>query len=137
MISPISTNMTGSVTPNMTAEAALGSADTARFQSMLDGLKKKADAGSHVVTQRASSKEDKDLKEACKGFEAMFLSMMYKEMRATVGEDPLFGESNATKIFRDMQDEEMMKGIADAGGIGLGDMLYKQLSPQVLKKSTK
>lgn len=77
------------------------------------------------------AKKDKELKEACKGFEAMFLSMMYKEMRATVPENTLFGKSNGEKIFEDMRDTELMKNVAEAGGVGLSDMLYRQLSPQV------
>ena len=71
------------------------------------------------------------LKEACEGFEAMFMNMMYREMRNTVPEGGLFKKSNAMNIFEDMRDTEMMKVAAKGGGIGLADMLYKQLSPQV------
>ena len=77
------------------------------------------------------AKQDKELKEACKGFEAMFLSMMYKQMRATVPENTLFGESNGQKIFQDMRDEELMKNVAESGGVGIADMMYRQLSPQI------
>ena len=83
----------------------------------------------------AAAKEDKALKAACKSFEAMFINMMYREMRSTVHEDSLFGEDNATKIFEYMRDSELSKQMAEAGGIGLGDMLYRQLSPQVTKKA--
>ena len=77
----------------------------------------------------------KKLREACEGFEAMFLSMMYKQMRATVPESGLFGKkSNAIKIFEDMRDTELMNAAAKSGGIGLADMMYKQLSPTVVKK---
>jgi peptidoglycan hydrolase flgJ len=77
----------------------------------------------------------KKLREACEGFEAMFLSMMYKQMRATVPESGLFGKkSNAIKIFEDMRDTELMNAAAKSGGIGLADMMYKQLSPTVIKK---
>ena len=61
----------------------------------------------------------------------MFLSMMYKQMRATVPEDKLFGESNGQKMFQDMQDSELMKNVSETGRIGLADMMYRQLSPQV------
>ena len=77
------------------------------------------------------AKQDKELKEACKGFESMFLSMMYKQMRATVPENTLFGESNAQKIFQDMRDEELMKNVAESGGVGIADIMYRQLSPQI------
>ena len=84
---------------------------------------------------QAAAAEDKALKKACEGFEAMFLNMMYRQMRSTVHEGGLFGEDNATKIFEDMRDSEMTKQMAEAGGIGLGDLLYKQLRPQVEAKA--
>ena len=71
----------------------------------------------------------KKLREACEGFEAMFLSMMYKQMRATVPESELFGKkSNAIQIFEDMRDTELMNSVAKGGGIGIADMMYKQLT---------
>lgn len=117
--------------------AAIGeAASDASFAQMLNELKTKAAASAdpHVVNGTPSSQKDKELKEACKGFEAMFLNMMYREMRATVPENTLFGESNAMKIFEDMRDTELTKKIADIGGIGLGDLIYKQLAPTVLAR---
>ena len=124
---------------NMTAEAAQASASSASFDAMLQEAQrasqnaKNAEAAGDTAT--AAAKEDKALREACKGFEALFLNMMYREMRATVHEGGLFGEDNATKIFEDMRDSEMAKQMAEAGGIGLGDMLYKQLAPQATKRA--
>jgi len=69
------------------------------------------------------------LKKACEGFESYFLQIMFREMRKPslhVGE--LFEKSNAEKIFEDMLFEEYSKISASRGGIGLADMLYKQLT---------
>ena len=71
---------------------------------------------------------DKKLREACQGFEAMFLNMMYREMRHTVPENTLFGNSNADKIWQDMLDTEMVNNMASAGGVGLADVIYRQLT---------
>lgn len=117
---------------NTNFDSTQTSADSAQFEQKLKALTNKAKA-----TEKSSSagagvdKQDKALKEACKGFEAMFLSMMYKQMRATVPEDKLFGESNGQKMFQDMQDSELMKNVSETGRIGLADMMYRQLSPQV------
>lgn len=73
-------------------------------------------------------KYDKKLREACQGFEAMFLNMMYREMRQTVPENELFGNSNADKILHDMLDTEMVNSLSKAGGVGLADVIYKQLT---------
>ena len=120
-----------SLAPNTTYNSAQAAAESSQFAAMLKDLKEKAagaTSANHIVNEAASSKQDKD---ACKGFEGMFLSMMYKQMRATVPKDTLFGESNAQNIFKDMRDNELMKTVAESGGVGLADMMYRQLSPQI------
>lgn len=114
---------------NSTYDTARAAADSARFSQALQEMQQNARADG------AQGKEKKKLREACQGFEAMFLQMMYRQMRSTVPEDTLFGESHALKIFQDMRDDELMKKTAEAGGIGLGELLYKQLEPQVLAQA--
>ena len=138
--------------PALTSGAAGTSYDAARtnaeersFQATLDDLQRKASvsgAASAASGQEAqgfvrtmTDAEAKKLREACEGFEAMFLSMMYKQMRATVPEGGLFGKkSNAMNIFEDMRDTELMNEVSKSGGIGIADMMYKQLAPTALKK---
>lgn len=140
--------------PALTSGAAGTSYDAARtnaeersFQAMLDDLQRKASgsgtasaasgqgAQGFVRTMTDADVEAKKLREACEGFEAMFLSMMYKQMRATVPEGGLFGKkSNAMSIFEDMRDTELMNEVSKSGGIGIADMMYKQLAPTALKK---
>lgn len=129
MVSGISANLG---TSNNNYNSAAQAASLANFSKVLNEMQQKIDKAEKVnAKDEKAAKQDKELKEACKGFEAMFLSMMYKEMRATVPENTLFGKSNAEKIFEDMRDNEMMKNVADSGGIGLADMMYRQLSPQL------
>ena len=118
-------------------DAARMNAEGKSFQATLDELKRKAETSAvseaaGYVPKNPMSKEEleaKRLHEACEGFEAMFLSMMYKQMRATVPENELFGKkSNAIKIFEDMRDTELMNAAAKSGGVGLADMMYKQLT---------
>ena len=126
----------GSGPANNSFNSATTAAEAASFEAVLKDLQKKAKVtASHVVNEEAKSQQDKELKEACKGFEAMFLNMMYKQMRATVPTDDLFGDSNAKKIYQEMHDEKLMDGIAQGGGVGLADMLYKQLSREASAKS--
>jgi flagellar protein FlgJ len=44
-----------------------------------------------------------------------------------VPENSLLGNSNADKILSSMRDSELMKQAAASGGIGLADMLYRQI----------
>ena len=143
MIQPISDASLLGAAANSSYDAARTSAEEKSFQATLDELRRKAEAAHSsaaadpavgYVPKNPMSDAEK-LREACEGFEAMFLSMMYKQMRATVPESGLFGKkSNAIKIFEDMRDTELMNAAAKSGGIGLADMMYKQLSPTVIKK---
>jgi len=122
---------------NTSYDSAQTAADSAKFSQILKDLKGRVDKAASseeaaaVQEAKAAEKRDKELRKACEGFEAMFLNMMYRQMRATVPEDSLFGESHALKIFQDMRDDELMKTVAAGGGIGIADMMYKQLKPQV------
>lgn len=74
-------------------------------------------------------KEDAKLKKVCQDMESVFLNLMLSKMRETVPKSELMGEnSSGEQIMQSMLDTEMTKDMAKAGGIGLGDMLYRQLS---------
>ncbi len=81
-----------------------------------------------------AAKQDAKLKAACTEMEAVFLNLLMTQMRRTVPKSKLMGEgSNAEEIMRSMLDSETTKNMAKAGGIGLADMLYRQLSPNANK----
>jgi len=83
-------------------------------------------AGKRLESAQTDSVE---LKKACEGFESYFLQIMFREMRKSslhVGD--MFEKSNAEEIFEDMLFEEYSKISASRGGIGLADMMYKQLT---------
>lgn len=85
-------------------------------------------------------KDDTKLKKTCQDMEAMFLNMMLADMRKTVQKSKLVDDSKED-IMTSMLDGEMTKNMAKAGGMGLADMLYRQLrmtaqnekNPQALK----
>lgn len=83
--------------------------------------------------QKAFDKGDKEkLKSVCDDFEKIMLQMMYKQMKATVPDDGLTEKSSARSIFEDMLDETMMER-ASGHGMGLSDMMYKQLGAKMDK----
>ena len=142
---------------NTAYNAAQARAQEARFEDMLRELRQKAEmaekpaasenvppggvspAGSAAVDPAAEDKAraqlQKRLKDACEGFEAMLLGIMYKEMRNTVPKNQLFGDDNAHDIWQSMLDSAMMEEAAKTGGIGLADVLYQQ-EPQVLAEKS-
>jgi flagellar protein FlgJ len=74
-----------------------------------------------------ASKRD-ELKRACQDFEAIFTNQMFQEMRRTISNDGLFNGGRAEEIFTSMQDAELAKSMSRQKGLGLADVLYRQLS---------
>lgn len=60
--------------------------------------------------------------------ESVFINLMFTNMRNTVQRSELLPESMGEKIMRSMLDHEMATKMSRAGGIGLADLLYQQLS---------
>jgi len=77
-----------------------------------------------------SEKDEAKLKEACQGFESLFLNMMLKEMRKTVPESET-GSSYAMGVFQEMLDEEITETASKGKGIGIADAMYNQLSAKL------
>ncbi|WP_245867487.1 hypothetical protein SPSIL_043500 [Sporomusa silvacetica DSM 10669] len=86
-----------------------------------------------TATATTATGEDAKLKAACQDMEAVFLNMMMTRMRATVPKDGLFGNSQEEQMLTSMLDTELTKNMAQAGGMGLADMLYHQLSKTTVK----
>lgn len=82
------------------------------------------------IRRLADSDEREALRQATQQFEALFVQMMLKTMRATVGESSLHS-SSATKTFREMQDSEMAKHIGATGGLGLTKQIIDSVFQQV------
>lgn len=82
----------------------------------LDGLRLQAkkDGGKESVHAAAAQ------------FESYFMQMMLRSMRQTLPQDGLF-DSQETKTFSDMFDQQIAQSISKGRGIGLADMLTKQM----------
>ncbi len=74
------------------------------------------------------AQREKRLREACAGFEAIFVHQLLKEMRRSIPPDPFFGKSLQRDIYTSMFDMELANKVARGKGLGIGDLLYKQLS---------
>lgn len=62
-------------------------------------------------------------------FEALFVQMMLKSMRDTVPEGGLFSESGQ-KMYQDMLDSQLSVSMSEHQGIGLAEVIAKQLARQ-------
>lgn len=81
-----------------------------------------------VKGNHARNNDKQKLKEACQGFEAIFLSSMMKSMRQTLPGDCLFGESQGLDVYKSMYDQHLADNLAASGrGVGIADFFYSQL----------
>ena len=85
---------------------------------------------STLLTKLESAYSQKDInraKAAANDFESQFLAVMLDQMETGLGEDDPFSGGESMKTFRSMLNEEYSKSIADAGGIGLSDAIYREI----------
>ncbi len=75
------------------------------------------------LTRRDSAKA---LDAVARQFEALFMQMMLKSVRDSSFGDPLF-DSQQLDFYREMHDSQLAIEMADKGGIGIAEMLVKQL----------
>ena len=64
---------------------------------------------------------------AYKAFEAMFVQVLFKEMRKTVPrEGGIFPRSQATETFEEMLDAEFARMVAESGQLGIAKRLAEE-----------
>lgn len=88
----------------------------------LASLKAKAGAA-------GSDGQKQALKQAASQFEAMFMNMLLKSMRDSLPQDGMM-DSEGTKTYTSMLDQQLSQKLAGSGGgkgMGLADMIIKQL----------
>src|SRR5688572_1180753 len=88
-------------------------------------------AGLTRLKGQAQANSPEALKQVAQQFEALFLDMMLKSMReANLGEG-LF-DSDASNLYQGMFDKQIALDIArtDGKGMGIAEMLIRQLSPK-------
>lgn len=67
------------------------------------------------------------LKASAEDFEAFFVTHAFEDMFADMSSDPMFGGGEGEDIFKSFLLQEYGKQVAKAGGIGVADMVQKQL----------
>ena len=78
-----------------------------------------------------SSAEMKKLKQACQDFEAIFIKNMLDSMKKTINRSELTKRNMGEEIFDDMLYDEYAKKMSGTAGLGVGDMMFSQLSRQL------
>lgn len=68
-----------------------------------------------------------DVRKTAEDFEAFFLSQMFEHMFSGIEPDAMFGGGQGEAVFRSMMFQEYGKAVARQGGIGLADMVQKEM----------
>ena len=76
---------------------------------------------------QAVTNERKALRKAAEQFEAHFLQETLKAMRQTIVKSELT-ESDTADLYEDLMDKEVAQQMSRRGGVGLADMLERQLA---------
>ena len=80
---------------------------------------------------QAHTAPDKALKQSAQQFEALFINEMLKSMRESVPQSGLLNNEQ-TKTFTAMHDQQLSQDIATHRGLGLADMIIRQLEKKTI-----
>lgn len=119
MIDPISS--TNNLTDYNSLKSKAEEAKEGAFESQLE--------------KAIKDKDEEKLKKACRDLEAVFVNMMFKQMRNTIQKSQLMGGGYAEGMYEDMLYEKYAEEASKNKGIGIGDILYKQLSKNMNREN--
>ena len=70
---------------------------------------------------------EKEMEKVARDFESVFVNKLLESMRKAVPKSGLL-DSSALDMYQSMMDQEMAKNMSERKGMGLGEMVYKDLS---------
>jgi flagellar protein FlgJ len=86
------------------------------------------DFGQYAALRSGAARHDPATLRAVAGqFEALFIESVLKQARDASLGDPLFGESEGFEMYREMLDRQLAVEMARGRGIGLADVIVRQL----------
>jgi len=119
MIDRLNQSVNPMVSPQNGAEnRVLSSAKTLSFSENLDS----------ALGEMKKRDKEKRLRDACTEMESLFVSRLFKEMRKNVQKNEWIHGGFAEEIFEDMLYDEYAMKVSKNSRLGLGEMLYKELS---------
>ena len=105
----------------MDPRLALGAAEQQELAARRGMAENLAQGGADDEARRAK------MRQACEGFESIFIQKMWEQMRATLPKEGLM-KSKEEEFWMSMYDQELARSVTSAGGIGLADMMMRQMS---------
>ncbi len=98
--------------------------------SIQSGLAQTALDNKGLAELKSAARQDKTeqetISQVASQFESLFINMMLKSMRQASLGDGLF-DSNQSKMYQDMADQQLSIDIASRGGLGIKEVIMRQL----------
>lgn len=107
-----------------------GTLTTAKDQSIIDSVKKLNAATQNTISELNSSdsaERTKKIKAGLEKFEALLITQMLNFMYDTVEVDENFGGGFAEEMTRSFLTDEFGNIMSKSGGLGISDMIQKQM----------
>ncbi len=82
---------------------------------------------SGIKKPEPSEKNKIAAKKVARDFEAMFVGMMIKSMRDSVGKDSLTNGGHGEEVYRSLLDQEYAKAVSENHSLGLAERIEKEL----------
>ena len=83
----------------------------------------------YVEAKAEYARQHDRLQKTTQDFEAVFVGMMLKQMRKSIGgKNELFGNSPEAKTYQDMADDATAKQMSQVGTFGLARVMFKSMS---------
>lgn len=121
-------NVADNIFVNSGNDKADGIRKTAQKKLDFDTILKEAVEARKTAPEPMKKLMDKKLMDVCLQMESLFVSRMLKEMRNTLPKTRLIDGGFAEQVFEDMLYDEYALTLSKSAGLGLADMIYKDLS---------
>ncbi len=102
------------------------SASAAREASQLSSF-------NQALNTAIQNDDQKKLYESCQELESVFLNKVLDSMRACISHSDLIPRGFATETYESMLFDEYAKNMSKTSSLGIADILYKQLSSQLVE----
>jgi peptidoglycan hydrolase FlgJ len=73
------------------------------------------------------AQSEKEMEKVARDFESVFINKLFETMRKAIPKSELL-DSSSMEMFQSMMDQEMAKQMAMQKGMGMGEMVYNDLS---------
>jgi peptidoglycan hydrolase FlgJ len=81
-------------------------------------------------TAKVDAKTQAKVRAVAQDFESVFLNTMFQQMFTGIGKEGPLGDGPGIGVWRSFLTDEYAKSFAKAGGVGIGDQVYRELIAQ-------